>query len=310
MPIRPYDCGFWEGYLEFTKMHGAGNDFCLFNGMEQTLPDYGALALTVCDRHFGVGGDGIMVCLESRSADVRMVYVNSDGNVGEMCGNGIRCFAKYVFENGIVTKPEFTVETMAGIKTIRLQLDGKGAAVTSVTVGMGRPGFNAEAVPTTLPGNPVVQQSLDVGGKHIKLTAMRLGVPHCVMLTDELDALDINGLGRQVEVHPAFPEKTNINFAQIVDRSHIRVKTWERAAGRTLACGTGCCSSVVAGRLMGLLDDTVTVQAEGGTLSIHVSPEYDVTMTGGAEFICRGTFSEWVVRQVQDRIKESFPGTD
>lgn len=284
-------------------MHGAGNDFCLFNGMEQTLPDYSALALTVCDRHFGVGGDGIMVCLKSRSADIRMVYVNSDGNEGEMCGNGIRCFAKYVFENGIVQKTEFAVETLAGVKTIRLQLDDAGAAVTSVTVGMGRPGFSAESVPTTLPGNPVVQRSLDVGGEQVRLTAMRMGVPHCVMLTDALDTLDVNGLGRRIEVHPAFPAKTNMNFMQIVDRTHIRVKTWERAAGRTLACGTGCCASVVAGRLMGLLDDTVAVQAEGGTLTIHVSPEFDVTMTGGAEFICRGSFSEWVVRQVQNRMQ-------
>ncbi len=217
--------------------------------------------------------------------------------------NGIRCFAKFVFESGNVNKSEFTVETMAGVKTIRLHLDGKGETVTSVTVGMGRAEFDPEAVPTTLAGNPVVRQSLDIAGKRIELTAMRMGVPHCVMLTDALDTLDVNGLGRQIEVHPAFPAKINMNFMQIVDRTHIRVKTWERGAGRTLACGTGCCASVVAGRLMGLLEDTVAVQAEGGALSIHVTPDYDVTLTGGAEFICRGSFSEWVVRQVRHRIQ-------
>lgn len=286
--------------MDFVKMHGAGNDFCLFNGLEQPLPDYRSLALTVCDRHFGVGGDGIMVCLPSESADIRMVYYNSDGCQGEMCGNGIRCFSKFVYDGGIVRKSEFNVETLAGIKSIRLQLDEQDH-VQSVTVGMGQAEFAPEAIPTTMQGNPIIQQELDVGGTKVRLTAMRMSVPHCVIFTDELDTVDVNGLGRQIEIHTAFPSKMNVNFVQIMDRSHIRVKTWERAAGRTLACGTGCCSSVVAGRLSGILDDTVTVQAEGGVLQIHVDEDYKVTMTGGAEFICRGSFSPWIAKQVKNK---------
>ncbi len=288
--------------MEFTKMHGAGNDFCLFNGLEHPLPDYSVLALAVCDRHFGVGGDGIMICLPSQSADIRMVYYNSDGSQGEMCGNGIRCFSKFVYEGGIVRKPEFTVETLAGIKNIRLTLSDSGI-VRKITVDMGRPEFEPERVPTTLPGTPVVQRSLDVAGQQVKLTAMRMAVPQCVIFIDDLEQVDINGLGRQIETHPAFPAKVNVNFVQIIDRQHIHIKTWERGAGRTLACGTGCSASVVTGRLTGLLDDTVSVQAEGGIVEIHVGEDYGVTMTGEAEFICKGNFSEWIDTEIEKKLK-------
>jgi len=283
--------------MEFAKMHGAGNDFCLFNGMVHPLPDYGALALTVCDRHFGVGGDGIMVCLPSQTADIKMVYYNSDGTLGEMCGNGIRCFSKFVYTGGLVRKTEFTVETGAGLKTIRLSLDESGE-VQSITVGMGHPDFAPEQVPTTLMGTPVLKRTIVVDGQQVTLTAMRMSVPHCVVLVDDLDTVDVNGLGRKIETHPAFPKKVNVNFVQIIDRGHVIIKTWERGAGRTLACGTGCCASVVTGRLLGLLDDTVALTAEGGALVIHVNNDYEVTMTGGAEFICHGSFSDWIGRQI------------
>lgn len=283
-------------------MHGAGNDFCLFNGLRQTLPDYGALALAVCDRHFGVGGDGIMICLPSQSADIRMVYYNSDGSQGEMCGNGIRCFSKYVYEGGIVHKPEFTVETLSGIKSIRLAVSNQGT-VQKITVSMGKPQFEPEQVPTTLPGTPVVQKTLDVAGQQIKLTAMCMGVPHCAIFVDDLEKVDVNGLGKQIETHSAFPAKVNANFVQILDRTHIRIKTWERGAGRTLACGTGCSASVVAGLLSGLLDDTVSVQAEGGTVEIHVGKDFEVTLTGEAEFICKGEFSEWIDKQIKRKLQ-------
>ncbi len=283
--------------MEFAKMHGAGNDFCLFNGMAKTLPDFSALAQAVCDRHLGVGGDGIMVSLPSQTADIKMVYYNSDGSMGEMCGNGLRCFSKFVYEGGFVRKTEFTVETGAGMKTVRLNLAGSGQ-VQSVTVNMGRPEFSPEQVPTTLDGIPVLNRTLDIAGQQVMLTAMRMSVPHCVVLVEDLSAVDVNILGRQIEIHPAFPKKVNVNFIQIIDRSHIRIKTWERAAGRTLACGTGCCASAVAGRLLGLVKDTVTLQAEGGELIIHVGEDDEVTMTGGAEFICHGRFSDWIVRQI------------
>jgi diaminopimelate epimerase len=284
--------------MEFTKMHGAGNDFCLFNGIKQTLPDYSTLAKAVCDRHFGVGGDGIMVCLPSGKADIRMVYYNSDGSMGEMCGNGLSCFSKFVYEGGLVKKTEFTVETGAGVKKVRLNLNGNGE-VQSISVHMGRPEFDPELVPTTLPGTPVIAQTIDVLGRQVALTAMRMLVPHCVVMVDDLEAADINGLGRRIEIHPAFPKKVNVNFVQVISRNRFRIKTWERAAGRTLACGTGCCASVVAGRLLGLSEDTVTLDAEGGELVVHVDEDFEVTMTGGAEFICRGSFSDWVSRRAK-----------
>lgn len=282
--------------MKFTKMHGAGNDFSLFDGFQQTLPEYGPLAKAVCDRHFGVGGDGIMVCLPSQSADIKMVYYNSDGSQGEMCGNGIRCFSKFVFEKGLLDKTEFDVETLAGIKRIRLILDEQGQ-IKLVSVGMGKPSFEGETVPTTLIGNPVMMEPLDVSGQLVKVTVMRLGVPHCVILCEDLDKVDINGLGRKIETHPAFPEKINANFMEIEDREHIKVKTFERGAGRTLACGTGCCSSVVVGHLLGLLEPRVTVQAEGGVLEIDLSEDYEVTMAGPAEIICDGEFSSWTMGQ-------------
>lgn len=285
--------------MRFTKMHGAGNDFCLFDGFHQTLPDYSPLAKAVCDRHFGVGGDGIMVSLPSSTADVRMVYYNSDGSQGEMCGNGIRCFSKFVFEKGLVKKTEFNVETLAGIKKITLTLDEQGL-VKRISVGMGKPLFPAESVPTTLPGNPVMMEPLEVDGQLVLFTAMRLGVPHGVIVCEDLDQVDINGIGSKIEVHPAFPEKMNANFMQVVDREHIRVKTFERGAGRTLACGTGCCSSVVAGNLLGILDSKVTVQAEGGVLEIALGEDFEVTMAGSAEMICEGEFSPWVMQQIDN----------
>jgi diaminopimelate epimerase len=228
-----------------------------------------------------------------------MVYYNSDGSQGEMCGNGIRCFSKFVFEKGLVRKTEFNVETLAGIKKITLTLDEQGL-VKRISVGMGKPLFPAESVPTTLPGNPVMMEPLDVDGQLVLFTAMRLGVPHGVIVCEDLDQVDINGLGRKIEIHPAFPEKINANFMQVVDREHIRVKTFERGAGRTLACGTGCCSSVVAGNLLGLLEPKVTVQAEGGVLEIALGDDYEVTMAGSAEMICEGEFSPWVMQQIEN----------
>lgn len=284
--------------IQFAKLHGAGNDFSLFDGINQELPDYSALAKVVCDRHFGTGGDGIMVALPSQVADIKMVYYNSDGSKGEMCGNGSRCFAKFVYEKGLVDKPVFDVETSDGTKTIKLQLDQQGK-VDKITVAIGRPQFDSKKVPTTLLGDPVMLEPLEVNGQLLMVTVMRLGVPHCVIVVDDLDNFDIDDLGSQMEWHPAFPEGMNINFIQVMSRSHIKIKTWERGAHHTLACGTGSCASVVAGNLLGLLDPQVQVTAEGGILQISVSPEYDVIMEGQAEFICEGEYSPWIMAQIE-----------
>lgn len=285
--------------MNFSKLHGAGNDFSLFDGIHNQLPDYSALARAVCDRHFGAGGDGIMAALPSETADIRMVYYNSDGSMGEMCGNGIRCFSKFVFEKGLVDKPVFTVETAAGIKTINLTLDEKDK-VRRISVGMGRPVFPAEDVPTALVGIPTLLEPLQVGDRLIMISAIRMGVPHSVIVVEDLEKVDVEGLGSQIEIHEVFPEKINANFMQVIDRTHIKVKTFERGAGHTLACGTGCCSCVIVGHKLGLLDQRVEVQAEGGQLTISLSDDYDVTMEGQAEFICDGQYSDWVLKRIAE----------
>ena len=195
------------------------------------------------------------------------------------------------------------METNAGMKTVRLSLSEEGN-VQSITVGMGKPVFSPEQIPAALPGDSVTGRPLSVAGQQMLITAMRMSVPHCVIFTDHLDEVDVNGLGSKIEIHPAFPAKINVNFVQVMNRDHMRIKTWERAAGRTLACGTGCCASAVAGRLLGLINDTVTLQAEGGELVIHVDEDYQVTMTGGAEFICSGSFSDWVVMRAGKKAEQ------
>lgn len=284
--------------MKFSKLHGAGNDFSLFDGIHEKLPPFGPLAKTVCDRHFGTGGDGIMAALPSETADIRMIYYNSDGSMGEMCGNGIRCFSRFVYEKGLVKKPVFTVETAAGIKEIRLRLDGAGR-VEGISVGMGRPSFAAEEVPTTLAGNPVLMEPLQVEDQLVMISAIRMGVPHSVVMVEDLEQPELMNLGARIESHPAFPEKINVNFVRILDREHIRVKTYERGAGHTLACGTGCCSAVIVGRKLGLLEQRVEVEAEGGRLFITVSEDYEVTMEGEAQFICDGEYSDWILERIE-----------
>jgi len=271
--------------IPFSKLHGAGNDFIVLDGLASVLPDYSALALAMCDRHFGVGGDGIMVALPSDIADIRMVYYNSDGSEGEMCGNGIRCFSKFVYTKGLIADTHFKVETLAGIKEITLDLIWKNL----VKVDMGMPLLEPEAVPTTLRGFPA---ELEVDGKTFSVFCMRVGVPHCVIFAEEPDTVDVNGIGQKIECHPAFPEKTNVNFVKVISPDRIRVKTWERGAGRTLACGTGCCASVVAGFLTDRVEAAVAVEAEGGLVQVQIIPEdeYRLWMTGGAEIICEGYF--------------------
>jgi diaminopimelate epimerase len=279
--------------LSFSKMHGAGNDFVLLDGFHQTLPALSPLTHAMCDRHFGIGADGLMAASPSNTSDIRMAYFNSDGSEGEMCGNGIRCFAKFAYEKGLTAKTTFTVETRAGEKEVRLKLDAAGE-VASVSVDMGRPLFSSEQVPTILAGSPAVKAPIDAGGRAVYVTALRMGVPHCVILVDDMDATDVDGLGRIIESHPAFPEKVNVNFMQVISPREFIIKTYERGAGHTLACGTGCCSCAAAGRLMGILESEVTARAEGGTLFIRVSKEYELTMEGPAAFICDGV---WPVRE-------------
>ena len=275
--------------MKFTKMVAAGNDFIIFNGFEYTIKDYEKLALRCCDRHFSVGGDGIMICEKSSWADIKMVYYNSDGSEGEMCGNGIRCFAKYVYENKLIDIKTFTIETLSGIKTVELEID-KDNKVTSVKVNMGYPIFESAQIPVDINKKKVLLENLNIGDKKIQFSSVLAGVPHTVIFVDNIKEIDINSLGRKIESNKIFPKKTNVNFVEIIDKGHINIYTWERGAGRTLGCGTGSCASVVIGNILGKLNKKVEVNMEGGKIQVCLNDNYDIYMKGSAETICIGEF--------------------
>lgn len=267
--------------MEFTKMHGLGNDFIIFED-DGAGRDWNALARRVCQRRLGVGADGILIVLPSDRADIRMRIINADGSEAEMCGNGIRCFAKYVYERGIVGVKDMTVETLAGI--IRPKLCLQDGRVAGVSVDMGRPSFDRQSIPMTGRGE-AFDVEIEAAGQKIMGCSLLMGVPHTMVLTDDIDALDIAVLGPAIERHPVFPKKTNVNFVQVLDRDNLKVSTWERGAGLTLACGTGSCASVVAMHKKGLVNGRVAVHLAAGVLDIEYLPDGRVIMTGPAALV-------------------------
>lgn len=272
--------------MKFTKMVAAGNDFILYNGFDYTVNNYSNLAKKSCNRHFGIGADGIMVCEKSDVADIKMIYYNSDGSRGEMCGNGIRCFSKYIYENKILNKKSFTIETLAGIKTIWLEINDD--TVEMIKVNMGVPIFESNMIPVSIDSDEVLLESIVIDGINIMFSSVLVGVPHTVIFVDDIKHVDINGLGEKLESHSIFPEKTNVNFVEILDRNNINIYTWERGAGRTLGCGTGSCASVVLGKKLGKLNNIVNVKTEGGQLQVELKDNYNIYMKGGATTICTG----------------------
>jgi diaminopimelate epimerase len=272
--------------MRFWKMHGAGNDFVLTTAREAGDADLGVLARRVCHRRFGIGADGLMVAAPSETADVQMIYYNSDGSRGEMCGNGIRCFSRMVWEQGLVARLPFVVETLAGPKTITLA--GSGDQLR-VRVAMGLPGPRAQDVPALVAGDRVWDHPLTVQGREYRLFAVRMGVPHCVIFCDAIDARRTESVGPELEVHPMFPARTNVNFVQVVGRDRLNVDTWERGCGHTLACGTGVCSSVWVAHQLGHVDREVTVTVPGGTVRVTLADD-DLYMEGEARWICEGTY--------------------
>lgn len=274
--------------MKFTKMQGAGNDFVLFDGTKERINDCENLAMKVCDRHFSVGGDGMMVAEESDEADVKMNYYNSDGSLGEMCGNGIRCFSKFVYDHHIVNKSRFTVETLAGMKVIELEVDEKH--VKSVRVNMRKAVFDPKEIPVLCEDEKVLEKSIEIDGKNVVFSSVLVGVPHTVVFVEDINDVDINALGRKIEIHPIFPKKTNVNFVEVLDGDKINVYTWERGAGRTLACGTGSCACVVIGNALGKLHNKVDVTVEGGHIEVEIKDGYEIFMKGNATTICEGEF--------------------
>lgn len=275
--------------MRFSKMHGLGNDFIMIDclTMHHNEEDLQRKAAAICDRRFGVGADGLILILPSDSSDFRMRVINSDGSEAEMCGNGIRCLGKYVFDRGLTTSNELSVETGAGVLTLLLNtVSGK---VESAKVDMGAPQFRRNAIPMSGPDAPMVQgEQISVDGTNLSVTCLSMGNPHCVSFVDDVAAYPVATVGPQVERHELFPRKTNVEFVQILGPSEIRMRVWERGAGETLACGTGACASAIASALNGKTGDKMLVHLAGGDLDIDWTGREHVYMTGPASDVFDG----------------------
>ncbi|GAB6181083.1 diaminopimelate epimerase [Desulfotomaculum defluvii] len=277
--------------MYFTKVHGLGNDFILvLAGTGQGLPDdCNSLAKEMCDRQFGIGADGLVLLYESGVADVRMKIINSDGSEAEMCGNAIRCVAKYLYEHNIVKKSEIRVETLAGI--IVPQIIQEEGIVKAVRVDMGEPRLNRADIPMVgLPGQ-VIGEQLAVDGEVYAVTAVSMGNPHCVIFVPHLQAIPLSDIGPKIEAHPAFPRKTNVEFVEVLNPHEVRMVVWERGAGPTMACGTGACAVAVAGSLNGITEKQVTVHLPGGALDIEWANNGRIYMTGPATEVFQGEYT-------------------
>ena len=272
--------------MKFTKMHGCGNDYVYVDCTKDMLKNPSAAAQTVSDRHFGVGGDGLILICPSETADFRMAMYNADGSEGAMCGNGIRCVAKYVYDKGLTDKTRITVETKAGIKTLDLTVEeGK---VSLVRVDMGLPNCNSEAIPVVGLGDFVVGRSVNVAGRDWTMTCVSMGNPHAVVWVDSMNDLPLEELGPQFEHHPMFPDRVNTEFVQILNDHEINMRVWERGSGETLACGTGACASVAATYLNRRTGSNVLVHLRGGDLMIEIGDDGHIYMTGPATTVFEG----------------------
>jgi diaminopimelate epimerase len=273
--------------MKFTKMEGLGNDYVYVDGSRETVCDPSRLAVRVSDRHFGVGADGLILILPSAKADARMEMYNADGSRAEMCGNGIRCVAKYVYDRGIARKENLRIETDSGVKDLRVFTSS--GLVTRVRVDMGPPELERRNIPMKGPKGRVVGEALAVLDRTFRITAVNMGNPHCVTFVDDVAAFDLVKYGPAVERHASFPARVNAEFAQVVDRTHLKVRVWERGSGETLACGTGACATCVAAVLLGLADRSVTVHLAGGDLEIEWSEAGDsVAMAGSVREVFTG----------------------
>lgn len=268
--------------LKFTKMHGAGNNFIVFEDFNEKYMDLNSLAKTLCHKDFGIGGDGILVVRNSDIADIQMIIINADGSYAAMCGNGIRCFAKYIYEQKIVPKEEIRIQTGDGIKTAELTVSN--GIVKEVTINMGVPSYEPENIPA-LSHEVISKKTIAINNREYVINSMLLGVPHTVII-DKLSNYEIEE-GKHIEKYEIFPEGTNVNFCEVLSRSEISVKTWERGAGATLACGTGATASVVACYNLNLVDKKVIVNIPGGKLTIEIKNE-GVMMTGPAVNVFHG----------------------
>lgn len=260
--------------MHFAKMHGAGNDFVIINTFSENIQDnYSELAIKLCDRNFGIGADGLIFVLPSEKNDIKMRIFNPDGSEPEMCGNGIRCFARFVYEEGIVQKKIIEVETLAG--TIIPEIITENDKVTGIKVDMGTPEFN-------------LPRTVEFAGMDFEITTVNMGNPHCVIFVEDLSKIDVSKWGPVIEKDPMFPNKTNVEFVQVINESKMKMKVWERGAGITLACGTGACATLVAGVINNKTNNKAEVVLSGGTLIIDWPEKKKIYMTGPAELVFKG----------------------
>ncbi|MDD2500467.1 MAG: diaminopimelate epimerase [Geobacter sp.] len=274
--------------MKFTKMHGAGNDYVYVDCFKETVENPAETAIKVSNRNFGIGSDGLILIMPTDKADVRMRMFNSDGSESEMCGNGIRCVAKYAYDHGIVTKTEITAETGAGILTLQLFPNAENK-VERVRVNMGPPRLSREEIPMNgTPTPQVVAEELTVLDKTFKITCVSMGNPHCIIYVDDVDNFPVATYGPLIENHQLFPRRTNVEFIQIISRSEVKQRTWERGAGETLACGTGASAVCAAGVLNNLTDRKILNHLAGGDLELEWVENGPVFMTGPATEVFNG----------------------
>ena len=273
--------------LEFTKMHGLGNDYIYINGFLEHIENPGELSIKISDRHFGIGSDGIVMILPSDKCDFRMRMFNNDGSEAEMCGNASRCVAKYVYDNKMTDKEEITLETLAGVMVLKMQvIEGK---VEKVTVNMGQPRLETKDIPAIFPKERVINEAIEVNGKEYMVTCVSMGNPHAITFVEDVDNFDVHGVGVQIENHEMFPRRINTEFAQIIDRNTIKMRVWERGSGETLACGTGASATLVAAVLNDQTDRKAKLILLGGDLEIEWNEtDNNVYMTGSATTVFQG----------------------
>jgi len=272
--------------MRFWKMHGLGNDYIVIDNRDEKISgdDAARLAKRLCERRFSVGADGLLLVSCSKVADAKMRIFNADGSEAEMCGNGIRCFAKYCYENGVVKKSEFPIETLSGLK--RVWLTVKRDEVKTVRVDMGPPNWERSSLPMVGHG-ACINENLDVNGEAFKVTCLSVGNPHCVIFVDKVDDFPVDQIGPKIENHKAFPKKTNVGFVQVLNNNQLKVRVWERGCGETLACGTGTCAAVAVANRLGKVTNKVTVHMLGGDLQVQVDER--LYLSGPAEKVFEGT---------------------
>lgn len=273
--------------MKFTKMHGCGNDYIYVNCLEEVVEDPGKTAVYVSDRHFGIGSDGLILICPSKAADFRMRMFNADGSEGEMCGNGIRCVAKYVYDHKLTEKTRISIETKGGIKDLDLTVEG--GKVSLVKVNMGAPVLETAKIPVVFEGEKCINEPITVDGETYRMTAVSMGNPHAVVFVEDTENLPLQEIGPKFEHHAMFPNRINTEFVQVLNRKEVNMRVWERGSGETLACGTGTCATVTACVLNGMTDHEITVHLLGGDLFLNYDEENGVVwMTGPASEICHG----------------------